>query len=448
MRNPHFLLVCFPSQGYINPSLQLAKRLIHLNIDVTFATTIAAARRMNNAQQTPTTKGLSFATFSDGFDDDNLKLSANITHFFSELKRCGSQSLTNLITSAANKGRPFTFLIYGLLLNWAADIATSFNIPSALFFAQPATVLALYFHYFHGYEEPICNKLQTPSSCIELPNLPLFTTRDMPSFFSPCGPHAFIIPPMREQLEFLGGQTRSKVLVNTFDTLETDALRAIDELKMIAIGPLIPSSHDDGGNLFHVSSEDYIGWLSSKAERSVVYVSFGSICELCEEQEEEVLNGLLESGRPFMWVVRSNYDEEKFKKVGMKGKIVSWCRQIEVLKHPSVGCFVSHCGWNSTIESLSLGVAVVGFPQQIDQMTNAKLVEDLWKTGVRVKGNSEGVVERGEIRRCLDLVMGNEEIERNVKVWKQLGRQAVEEGGSSTLNLQAFVSQIDGGGTD
>ncbi|KAG6593642.1 UDP-glycosyltransferase 75C1, partial [Cucurbita argyrosperma subsp. sororia] len=407
MTNPHFLLVCFPSQGYINPSLQLAKRLIHLNIDVTFATTIAAARRMNNnTQQTPTTKGLSFATFSDGFDDDNLKLSANITHFFSELKRCGSQSLTHLITSAANKGRPFTFLIYGLLLNWAADVATSFNIPSALFFAQPATVLALYFHYFHGYEEPICNKLQTPSSCIELPNLPLFTTHDMPSFFSPCGPHAFIIPPMREQLEFLGGQTRSKVLVNTYDTLEADALRAIDELKMIAIGPLIPSSHDDGGNLFHVSSEDYIGWLSSKAERSVVYVSFGSICELCEEQEEELLNGLLESGRPFLWVVRSNHDEERMKK-------------------------------------------------QMDQMTNAKLVEDLWKTGVRVKGNSKGIVERGEIRRCLDLVMENEEIERNVKVWKELGRQAVEEGGSSSLNLQAFVAQIDafvpqidGGGRD
>uniref|UniRef100_P0DO75 Mogroside I-E synthase n=1 Tax=Siraitia grosvenorii TaxID=190515 RepID=GT752_SIRGR len=454
-------------EGYINPSLQLARRLISLGVNVTFATTVLAGRRMKNkTHQTATTPGLSFATFSDGFDDETLKPNGDLTHYFSELRRCGSESLTHLITSAANEGRPITFVIYSLLLSWAADIASTYDIPSALFFAQPATVLALYFYYFHGYGDTICSKLQDPSSYIELPGLPLLTSQDMPSFFSPSGPHAFILPPMREQAEFLGRQSQPKVLVNTFDALEADALRAIDKLKMLAIGPLIPSALLGGndssdasfcGDLFQVSSEDYIEWLNSKPDSSVVYISVGSICVLSDEQEDELVHALLNSGHTFLWVKRSKEnnegvkqetDEEKLKKLEEQGKMVSWCRQVEVLKHPALGCFLTHCGWNSTIESLVSGLPVVAFPQQIDQATNAKLIEDVWKTGVRVKANTEGIVEREEIRRCLDLVMGSrdgqkEEIERNAKKWKELARQAIGEGGSSDSNLKTFLWEID-----
>ncbi|CBI39405.3 unnamed protein product, partial [Vitis vinifera] len=89
-----------------------------------------------------------------------------------------------------------------------------------------------------------------------------------------------------------------------------------------------------------------------------------------------------------------------------KGMIVSWCSQIEVLTHPSLGCFVSHCGWNSTLESLVSGVPVVAFPQWTDQGTNAKLIEDMWKIGIRVTVNEEGIVESDEFKRCLEIVMG------------------------------------------
>ncbi|CAN1323532.1 Phloretin 4'-O-glucosyltransferase [Linum perenne] len=117
---------------------------------------------------------------------------------------------------------------------------------------------------------------------------------------------------------------------------------------------------------------------------------------------------------------------------------MAWCSQVEVLSHEAVGCFVSHCGWNSTLESICLGVPVVGFPQFSDQPTNAKLLEDVWRTGVRV-----------EIRRCLELVMGEgevrEQVRRNACKWKQLARDAVREGGSSHNNLKAFVDQITTG---
>ncbi|KAK3414648.1 hypothetical protein EUGRSUZ_H00502 [Eucalyptus grandis] len=162
--------------------------------------------------------------------------------------------------------------------------------------------------------------------------------------------------------------------------------------------------------------------------------------------------GLLETGRPFLWVMRKDDgdDDELICKeeLDKRGVIVPWCSQIEVLSHPSIGCFLTHCGWNSTIESLVCGIPMVAFPQWIDQMTNAKLVEDVWKVGVRVSEiDQEGIiVEGGEIKKCLELVMGGgergDEIRRNAKKWKDLVMEASKEGGSSDKNLKAFVEEI------
>ncbi|KAI8010908.1 UDP-glycosyltransferase 75C1 [Camellia lanceoleosa] len=126
--------------------------------------------------------------------------------------------------------------------------------------------------------------------------------------------------------------------------------------------------------------------------------------------------------------------------------IVPWCSQLEVLSHPSLGYFVTHCGWNSTLESLASGVPVVAFPYWSDQRTNAKMLTEVWKTGVRVRANEEGIVESEEVKRCIEEVMGGEEIgqeiRRNAKKWKELTREAVKEGGSSDMNLKAFAEEI------
>ncbi|KAL7219776.1 hypothetical protein ACSBR2_012776 [Camellia fascicularis] len=106
-----------------------------------------------------------------------------------------------------------------------------------------------------------------------------------------------------------------------------------------------------------------------------------------------------------------------------QGIIVPWCSQLEVLSHPSLGCFVSHCGWNSALESLASGVPVVAVPRWSDQGTNAMMMAEALMGGE----------ERGE------------EMRRNAKKWKELTREAVKEGGSSDLNLKAFVKEIEGG---
>ena len=170
---------------------------------------------------------------------------------------------------------------------------------------------------------------------------------------------------------------------------------------------------------------------------------------------EEIACGLLDCGRPFLWVIRAkeNGEEEKLscrEKLEQRGMIVPWCSQVEVLSHPSLGCFVTHCGWNSTLESLVLGVPMVAFPQWSDQGTNAKLIEDVWKTGVKVTVNKDGIVEGDEIKRCLELVVGDgerrEAIRRNAKKWKELAMEATNEAGSSSyINLKAFVDEIGEG---
>ncbi|XP_022147212.1 crocetin glucosyltransferase, chloroplastic-like [Momordica charantia] len=454
MRNHHFLLISFPALGHINPSLQLADRLINLGVHVTFATTAAAIRRINQTQPPPPT--LSLATISDGSDHQTtFQLDADDpTHYFSNLSRHGSQSLSHLITAMSDQDRPITFVIYSQLLTWAADVAATLDIPSALFFVQPATLLTLYHHYFHGHADKLLLLQHNPSSCVKLPGLPLLSPNDIPSFFYPSSPYAFVLPLLKNQLEFLHKQRHPKVLLNTFEELEEEALGVVNEFKMVAVGPLVPSTTSDS----FVDTKDCcccIEWLNSKAESSVVYVSFGSMCVLSDEQEAEIMDALVGSGYNFLWVKRcgenNNEEEEVRELLGGRGKIVRWCNQVQVLNHSSLGCFVTHCGWNSTLENLVYGVPVVAFPQQIDQTTNAKLVEDVWRTGVRVKPNTEGIVGREEIRRCLDIVMGDREvkkrgeIEGNVKKLKELAIGAIGEGGSSYLNLQTFVKEIDEG---
>ncbi|KAI3973932.1 hypothetical protein MKX01_030508 [Papaver californicum] len=145
------------------------------------------------------------------------------------------------------------------------------------------------------------------------------------------------------------------------------------------IGPTIPSTYldnrieddnDYGLNLFKPDSSICMNLLNSRANGTVVYVSSGSMAELNKEQMEELAMGLIGSNSYFLWVVRGSEEHKLSGKMlgeiesGNKGLVVKWSPQLEVLSHVAVGCFVTHCGWNSTLEALSLGVPMVGIPHR------------------------------------------------------------------------------------
>ncbi|KAL3829278.1 hypothetical protein ACJIZ3_018080 [Penstemon smallii] len=451
----HILQVTFPAQGHINPSLQLAKRLTKMGVKVTFLTSLSAIRRMSK-----TNSSIDFVSFSDGYD--NGWSNVNVQDFMSSLKEHGSKAVSEILTKNREKGQPFTRVIHSLLIPWAGQAAYDLQVPVTLVWIQPATLFDIYFYHFNKYIDN-CNG---GNRVIELPGLPKFEPNDLPSFLLDSNPNIydFALQNFKEHFELLDREsrkTRPTVLVNTFDALEHEPLRVIDKYKLIPIGPLTPSGFLDGkdpsdnsfgGDLIK-KSVDYVEWLDSKDKLSVVYIAFGSYSDISKSQLDEIAKGLIKSNRPFLWVIRGTENREKLDEMlsfredlEKIGKIVPWCDQVEVLSHSSVGCFVTHCGWNSTLESLVFGVPVVAIPQWTDQATNAKLVQDYWRSGVRcVKGVNGGVVECGEFERCLEIVMGCGEMRKEAKKWKELAKETMKEDGNSNANLKFFIENVVGG---
>ncbi|KAF7151643.1 hypothetical protein RHSIM_Rhsim02G0066600 [Rhododendron simsii] len=433
-----------------------------MHVQVTFVISIRGQRQISrNNFQTP--DGFKFATYSDGCDEGS-KPGYDMNHFFSVTRSNSSQRQREIIATSSEEGCPVTCLIYNFFLPWAAKVARDCHICSSVLCIQPAVVLDIYHYYFNGYKDVIMENYKDLSWSIELPGLPLLHACDLPSLLFPSSNSASTLALLEELIEELN-DSKAQILVNTFDALEPKALKVIEKYNCIAIGPLIPSAFLDGKDPLDTSfvcdlfqkTKDYTEWLAEKPKSSVVYVSFGSLLNLPKPQMEEIARGLLETHQPFLWVIRAKENEEEEKEedrlscmeeLEQQGKIVPWCSQLEILSHPSLGCFVTHCGWSSTLESLASGIPVVAFPLFSDQMTNAKMMADLWKIGLRVRADEEGIVRSDEVKRCIEMVMRGkergEEMRRNAKKWKDLAKEAGKEGGSSDENLKAFVGEVGG----
>ncbi|OAY72253.1 Crocetin glucosyltransferase, chloroplastic [Ananas comosus] len=455
-KHKHFLVATFPFQGHINPALNLAKRLALAaapSASVTFSTTTAAHRRMFP----------SASSRSD--DDDNILHDDGLLTYapFSDGHDHGWNG------NFAARGRPVSCIIYTIILPWVADVARRHGIPSTLYWIQPASVFAVYYHYFHGYDGVISAHHRDPSSVVNLPGLPPHDMRDLPSFLvdSIEETSAFysVYRALRDLFAVLDkekeiGGARPTVLVNTFEELEPRELASINEhLDAVPIGPVLkPSLFSDnvdveaeaGGDLFERDDEQrYVEWLDARPEGSVVYVSFGSLSTATKAQLEELLQGLEGCGRPYIWVVRRDNRGEGpagLQERAEKGVVVGWCDQLKVLSHRAVGCFVTHCGWNSVLESLACGVPMVAAPRMSDQGMNARLAAAAWGTAVRARLSAEGVLERDELRRCLETVLGEgdgaAEMRRRAETWREKAMQALSKGGSSDRNLTAYVESI------
>ncbi|KAJ8634361.1 hypothetical protein MRB53_027697 [Persea americana] len=445
----NLLVISFPFHGSINPTLEFSRRLARAGARVTFLTSVSAYRRIIDS---PPMDGLSYASFSDGYDDGfdpqfnkpTDERRKDTPDFLEQFSQAGARKVGELVRTFRDGGSHVTYLVYSMLQSWAADVGRELQIPSVALWIQPAAVLAVYYHYFHGCDHLI-NRLEIdPEFLMELPKLPPLAANDLPSFLLPSDPHSDIREAFRRQFETMDkeledGKPKPRLLVNTFNALERDAIGSVDQLDLICIGPLIPAQPKKAPY-----GSDYMEWLDARPVSSVIYISFGSIIAPCKRQMEEILDGLLETRRPFLWVIKGpDTGEIKNRVDGCgEGLVVPWCSQVEVLAHPSTGCFVTHCGWNSTLESLAMGIPMVCFPQWTDQTTNAKLVEDIWRAGVRVKVNEDGVLAGGELKRCLEEVMEGEEIRKNAMKWRDLTREAAEDGGSSDRNIRALVDEM------
>ncbi|CAK9134997.1 unnamed protein product [Ilex paraguariensis] len=453
----HVLMVTLPMQGHITPMLRFAKRLASKGLHVTLATTEVAEEEVVThiistiGEENPK---IHVEFFSDGLslDTDRDKLAHLL--LMDSLPIRGSKNLSNLITNLAEKDIKFSCIINQPFVPWVADVAADQGIPCAMLFIQAFSLYSIYCKYHKGLKPPPL--LENPIDFLEVPGLPLLEEKDLPTFILPSSPYHFrkLVSDSVKSLEKV-----KWVLVNSFSELETDVLQSMDSLSqvfLLPVGPLVPS-------LFQVKEDNAmtkdscLQWLDNKPPSSVIYIAFGSITVLDKKQMENIAMALKKSTRPFLWVVRTpeRDSEDKIAELPLgfleetkeRGLVVSWCCQERVLMHLAVACFMSHCGWNSTLEAVVAGVPTIGFPGWTDQPTNAKLVVDVFKMGVRMLAGEDGVVRQEEVERCIAEVTEGPrsgEMKKRAMELKEAARKAVAEGGSSDRNIDQFIDEITG----
>ncbi|KAM7502399.1 hypothetical protein LguiB_001303 [Lonicera macranthoides] len=443
----HCLVLPFPAQGHMNPILQFSKRLQHKGLKVTLATTCSM---FNTAHKI--SDSIAIETISDGYDEGGIAQAESVEAYSTKFKKVGSETLGQVVDKLRALGHPIDCIIYDPALPWVLDVAKSFNLVGAAFSTQSCAVGNIYYHVYQRWL-----KLPIPHSNILVPGLVPLEPSDMPSFINDPGSYPAFFETVVNQFSNMG--KADWVLCNTFYKLEKEVVDLMGkQWRLRTIGPTIPSFYldnklqddkDYGLNVYKPNTSACMKWLNERQKGSVVYVSFGSLAELGGEQMEELACCLREADQYFLWVVRASEEAKLpkyFVETTKKGLVVPWCPQLEVLAHEAIGCFVTHCGWNSTLEALSLGVPMVAMPQWTDQTTNSKYIADVWKIGVRPTPDEKGIVRREAINCCMREVMEGEiakDINKNASRWRDFAREAVDEGGCSDKNIDEFVANLE-----
>lgn len=293
-----------------------------------------------------------------------------------------------------------------------------------------------------------------------IPGMKDIRIRDIPSFRQSKNPSDaislnFVMEAVKRARE------ASAIFIHTFDALEREVLDAISTTintpHIYSIGPLQlllnhipndPNSKLVGYSLWKEDTE-CLKWLDTKPPKSVVYVNFGSIAVLTPQQLVEIGMGLANSKHNFLWIIRPDLivgesdvlPPEFTSETKERGLVTSWCPQEQVLNHPSVGGFLTHCGWNSTLESLTAGVPMLCWPFFADQQTNCRFTRVEWGVGMEIDND----VKRDEMAKLVrELMEGDKgrQMKSKAMEWKKLAHEATAQHGSSSKNLDTLVNHV------
>jgi hypothetical protein len=279
--------------------------------------------------------------------------------------------------------------------------------------------------------------------------------KDLPSFIRTTDTN-------ETMFDFLGSEAQnclnsSAIIFNTFDEFEYEVLEEISALfpRIYNIGMLpLLGRHVPDSQLKSLSSslwkEDSkcLQWLDKREPKSTVYVNYGSVTVMTEQHLKEFAWGLANSKYPFLWIVRPDVvmgdsailPNEFFEETKDRGLIISWCPQEQVLAHPSIGVFLTHCGWNSTSESICSGVPVICWPFFAEQQTNCRYACTTWGIGMEVNHD----VKRDEIEALVKEVMqGNKgkAMRQKALEWKKKAVEATNIGGSSYQSFERLIKE-------
>lgn len=427
------VLVIFPLQGHTTPMLQLGTVLHSKGFAITIAHT-----RFNppNPSKHP---HFNFLLLSDNLPYSDTSVTLNFNDIESINRNCHPPLQEFLELQKQTADCQVVGIILDPIMCFAATVADHIKIPRLLFMTSSA-----------GFDPALRaiprllaeGSLARQDSMLQelVPQLSPLRFKDLPVSKETMEETLKVVDSARNLKTF------SAMILNTIDCLEQSSLLQLQQhykVPVFRIGPLCKMATTLSTS-FLEEETSCIVWLNDQPAKSVLYVSKGSLAISDEKELTETFWGLANSDQPFLWVVRpgsvsgSEWTEvlpKGFKEiVGERGMIVKWAPQKEVLGHSAVGGFWSHCGWNSTMESLSEGVPMISSPQFFDQKVIARYITYVWKVGLEL----DGELERGDIERSVRILMtgreGNEVRQRAIEL-KQLINVSILEGGSSYNSL-------------
>ncbi|KAM0885773.1 hypothetical protein ACQ4PT_030128 [Festuca glaucescens] len=458
----HVVLFPFPGQGHLASFLEAARLLRRAlpgdDVTITLVSTPRNVAALSASSSSFLTfHALPFVPADHGLPADcestsSLPLPAFITLFEA------FESLEPAFDAYISRLEPGCVVIADVFVAWTARVARRRGCAHAVLVSCGALGTAILHALWRNMPTPLPFSDDGLLRLPKHPEVELHRSQLSPAFLFSGGAMDRWTAYFHRQIGH--GYLTDAVLMNTVDELEPTGLamtrRTLGEkVPVFPIGPLVRdvSADDDGGGV--------MSWLDSQAASSVLYISFGSQNSIRPEQMLKLATALESTCRPFVWAFRppvgqvDGRDEclplpegfEERARAASRGVVVhGWAPQVRILAHGSTGAFLSHCGWNSVLESLTHGVPILGWPLSAEQFYNSKMLAEEWGVCVEVaRGNQPDspAVESGKVAEVVETVMGGStaaEMRQRVAVVLELMKRAwAEDGGSSTTALREFL---------
>ncbi|MQM13482.1 hypothetical protein Taro_046407 [Colocasia esculenta] len=464
----HIFFLPFLSPGHMLPMVDMAKLFAERGVKATLVTTPGNAARIRDSLDRANATGghriqllqvdfpSSVAGFPDGCDNLTAVPSPGVTEdFFRALAKL-RQPFEKLVREHA----PDCVISDGFY-PWTVDVAAEFGIPRLVFHGSGAFALAALRASFRA-----CRLHQLVSDDAEafvlhgLPDRIEMTRSQLPDLV--------VSPP--DYLKDMGASNLKSygVVVNSFQELEPGYGDEVSGKKTWSIGPLSLCNRDAadravrGERASGECTERCLRWLDTQAAASVLYVCFGSLCRFTRDQLREIALGLEFSGHPFLWVFRDIDGAEEALPEGFEERnrgrglvLRGWAPQLLILGHQAVGGFMTHCGWNSTLEAITSGVPMVAWPLFAEQFFNEKFVVQVLRVGVAVgatvcstEEEERALVGKEMVEAAVARVMGGGEeakaMRKRVRELAAMAKKAVEIGGSSHSSMGDLIQELVG----
>lgn len=467
VRKPHAVCMPIPAQGHIKAMLKLAKLLYLKGFHITFVHNESNYNQILTSSGPIALQGLKdfrFETIPDSIPTDQ---EGGASSFFAAVRHNYADPFRNLLkrlNGPSSGVPPVTCILSDSFTSFTLGIAAELGIPDVFFCSVSAFSYMGMIHYEElvqrglvplKSESDISNGyLDTPIDWI--PGMENVSLKDLPAFLRTSNPNDVFFNFIKDEAQAAFRATA--IIINTFDELEVPVLEAMSTIlpPIYTTGPLtllyrqVPdNSLESLGSSLWKENHDCLKWLEDRAAGSVIYMNFGSGSIMANEQVVEFAWGLANSGYDFLWVIRPGIvngglailPKEFLDEIDGRGFLTSWCPQEEVLMHPSVGGFLTHCGWNSTMESISVGMPMICYPCFGDQQTNCRNLCIDWGIALEISNN----VKRDDVVKHIRELMGGEkgkDMRRKALKLKDSAIKATEQGGSSFLNLERVINEV------